>query len=215
MSDHDEHARRSPASAADWLDDRLGSANFVKRNARKVFPDHWSFMLGEIALYSFIILLLTGTFLTLCFNPSMRGGVRRLLRPAAGAADVRGLRLDAGHLLRRPRRPAHAADPPLGGADLRRRDGRAHVRVFFTGAFRKPREINWIIGVVLLTLGFIEGFAGYSLPDDLLSGTGLRITAGRAAVAPGRRHLRCRSSCSAASSRARTSSRGCSPCTSC
>ena len=51
-------------------------------------------------------------------------------------------------------------------------------RVFFTGAFRKPREINWIIGVILLILSFIEGFAGYSLPDDLLSGTGLRITEG-------------------------------------
>ena len=52
------------------------------------------------------------------------------------------------------------------------------LRVFFTGAFRKPREINWIIGTVMLTLAFIEGLAGYSLPDDLLSGTGLRITEG-------------------------------------
>ena len=52
------------------------------------------------------------------------------------------------------------------------------LRVFFTGAFRKPREINWLIGVVLLMLGLVEGFAGYSLPDDLLSGTGLRIAEG-------------------------------------
>ncbi len=52
----------------------------------------------------------------------------------------------------------------------------AHLmRVFFTGAFRKPREFNWIIGVGLLTLGIVEGFLGYSLPDDLLSGTGIRI----------------------------------------
>jgi ubiquinol-cytochrome c reductase cytochrome b subunit len=52
----------------------------------------------------------------------------------------------------------------------------AHLlRVFFTGAFRKPREMNWIIGVGLLTLGIVEGFLGYSLPDDLLSGTGIRI----------------------------------------
>jgi ubiquinol-cytochrome c reductase cytochrome b subunit len=49
------------------------------------------------------------------------------------------------------------------------------MRVFFTGAFRKPREFNWIIGVGLLTLGIVEGFLGYSLPDDLLSGTGIRI----------------------------------------
>ena len=52
------------------------------------------------------------------------------------------------------------------------------LRVFFTGAFRKPREINWIIGVGLLTLALVAGFAGYSLPDDLLSGTGLRIAQG-------------------------------------
>jgi ubiquinol-cytochrome c reductase cytochrome b subunit len=52
------------------------------------------------------------------------------------------------------------------------------MRVFFTGAFRKPRELNWVIGTLLLVLGIVEGFAGYSLPDDLLSGTGLRITYG-------------------------------------
>jgi ubiquinol-cytochrome c reductase cytochrome b subunit len=52
------------------------------------------------------------------------------------------------------------------------------LRVFFTGAFRKPREINWLIGLGLLMLGILEGFAGYSLPDDLLSGTGLRIADG-------------------------------------
>jgi ubiquinol-cytochrome c reductase cytochrome b subunit len=49
------------------------------------------------------------------------------------------------------------------------------LRVFFTGAFRKPREFNWILGIALLTLGIVEGFLGYSLPDDLLSGTGIRI----------------------------------------
>src|SRR5665811_2228047 len=52
------------------------------------------------------------------------------------------------------------------------------LRVFFTGAFRKPREINWLIGIGLFSLGMIEGFAGYSLPDDLLSGTGLRFVDG-------------------------------------
>ena len=49
------------------------------------------------------------------------------------------------------------------------------LRIFFTGAFRRPRETNWLIGVALFILGIAEGFAGYSLPDDLLSGTGLRI----------------------------------------
>jgi quinol---cytochrome-c reductase cytochrome b subunit len=54
-----------------WFDDRLRTARPVRTFLRKIFPDHWSFLLGEIALYSFIILLLTGTFLTLFFQPSM------------------------------------------------------------------------------------------------------------------------------------------------
>ena len=88
------------------------------------------------------------------------------------------------------------------------------MRVFFTGAFRKPRELNWVIGCLLLLLGILEGFTGYSLPDDLLSGTGLRIADGfmkrSRSSAP-----TCRSSCSAASSRATRSSRGSTSSTCC
>jgi ubiquinol-cytochrome c reductase cytochrome b subunit len=57
-------------------------------------------------------------------------------------------------------------------------------RVFFTGAFRKPREFNWLIGVGLTVLGLGAGFSGYSLPDDLLSGTGLQIARGIMQAAP-------------------------------
>src|SRR3954462_14711549 len=56
---------------AEWADDRLGLATLAKKNLRKGFPDHWSFMLGEIALWSFVVLLLSGVFLTLWFTPSM------------------------------------------------------------------------------------------------------------------------------------------------
>src|SRR3954451_13395846 len=62
-------------AVAAWADDRLGLASAVRKNLRKVFPDHWSFMLGEIALWSFVVLLLTGVFLTLWFNPSMSESV--------------------------------------------------------------------------------------------------------------------------------------------
>ena len=48
---------------ANWADERLSASKGVKFLARKIFPDHWSFMLGEVALYSFIILLLTGCLL--------------------------------------------------------------------------------------------------------------------------------------------------------
>ena len=134
---------------ANEIDERFGSANFVKRSARKVFPDHWSFMLGEIALYSFIILLLTGIFLTLWFKPSHDGGrLRRLLRPAARRARCP----------RPTRRRCDISFDVRGGLIIRQIHHWAALifvaamvvhmcRVFFTGAFRKPRETNWIIGV--------------------------------------------------------------------
>ncbi len=162
-----------------WVDDRVSSSVFLKKNLRKVFPDHWSFMLGEIALYSFIILLLSGTFLSLWFKPSMveviyDGSFLPLNGVAMSEAYATTLDISfdvQGGLLMR--QIHHWAALFFVGAIS------VHLlRVFFTGAFRKPREINWVIGVGLLTLALLEGFAGYSLPDDLLSGTGLRIAEG-------------------------------------
>jgi len=162
-----------------FLDDRFRGAKGFRTLFRKIFPDHWTFLLGEIALYSFIILLLTGTFLTFFFQPSMTGmtyhgsytpldGVRMSQAYASTlniSFDVRG-----GLLMRQIHHWA---------ADLFMAAIFAHMlRIFFTGAYRKPREVNWLIGIVLLTLGMLEGLFGYSLPDDLLSGAGLRILEG-------------------------------------
>lgn len=170
---------RKAAGPANWADERVGAAGLGKFFLRKVFPDHWSFLLGEIALYSFVILLLTGVFLTIWYKPSMAEveyeGTYQFLRGIAMSEsyestvhlsfDIRG-----GLLMRQ----MHHWSAMLFVAAMF-----AHMlRVFFTGAFRKPREINWVIGVALLGLGTIEGFAGYSLPDDLLSGTGLRFVDG-------------------------------------
>src|SRR3954452_19722710 len=165
--------------AANEIDERFGSANFVRRSARKVFPDHWSFMLGEIALYSFIILLLTGTFLTLWFKPSQvevpyEGSyvpLRGLTMSDAYASTLRITFDVRGGLIMRQ---IHHWAALIFAAAMFVHAG----RVFFTGAYRKPRETNWIIGVTLITLSIIEGLLGYSLPDDLLSGTGFRIAEG-------------------------------------
>ena len=163
-------------NVANYVDERTGAAKWLKKNLTKVFPDHWSFMLGEVALYSFIILLLTGTFLTFWFDPSMRevvynGGYQPLSNVKLSAAYASSLNISfdvRGGLLMR--QIHHWAALIFMAAMI------AHLmRVFFTGAFRKPREANWLIGVGLVTLGIVEGFLGYSLPDDLLSGTGLRI----------------------------------------
>ncbi len=163
---------------ANWLDERIGLAKLVG-NIRKIFPDHWSFLLGEIALYSFVILLITGVFLTIWFKPSMAeveyAGTYELMRgvPMSEAfASTLSLSFDVrGGLLVRQ---IHHWAAMLFVAGMT-----AHMlRVFFTGAFRKPRELNWLIGVGLFSMALVEGFAGYSLPDDLLSGTGLRFVDG-------------------------------------
>ena len=166
-------------AVATYVDQRLGTNKVLARNLNKVFPDHWSFMLGEIVLYSFIVVLLTGVYLTLFFNPSMTEVVydgsyvplKGVMMSEAYATslnisfDVRG-----GLLIRQMH---HWAALIFVAAMV------VHAfRVFFTGAYRKPRELNWIIGVVLLTLALAAGFTGYSLPDDLLSGTGLQIIRG-------------------------------------
>lgn len=167
---------KSGNAAFDFVDERIGIAKGLKNNLRKIFPDHWSFMLGEIALYSFIILLLSGTFLSLFFVPSQEEVIYQ-----GGYAPLSGLKMSQAY--------ASTIDMSFdvrGGLLMRQIHHWAALiflaamivhllRIFFTGAYRKPREFNWLLGIGLLTLGILEGFAGYSLPDDLLSGTGLRI----------------------------------------
>jgi ubiquinol-cytochrome c reductase cytochrome b subunit len=161
------------------VDDRFGAAPFVRKSMSKAFPDHWSFLLGEIALYSFIILLLTGTFLTFFFKPSMsevvyHGAYHNLdgVKMSDAYASTLDISFDVrGGLL--IRQIHHWAALLFVGAII------IHLmRIFFTGAFRKPREVNWVVGVTMFALAAAEGFLGYSLPDDALSGTGLRIAEG-------------------------------------
>jgi ubiquinol-cytochrome c reductase cytochrome b subunit len=171
--------------AANWADERLGLGGLGKKQLRKVFPDHWSFMLGEIALWSFVVLLLTGVFLTFWFKPSMGETVYNGSYP-----QLRGIEMSEAYAS-----SLHISFDVRGGLLMRQMHHWAAMlfvaamfvhlmRVFLTGAFRKPRELNWVIGGVLLLLGIIEGFAGYSLPDDLLSGTGLRIADGIVKATP-------------------------------
>ena len=168
-----------------WLDDRFHGAKGVRVLMKKVFPDHWSFMLGEIALWSFVILLLTGTYLALFFQPSAadtvyHGSYAKLdgITMSQAYASTLNISFDIrGGLL--VRQIHHWAAIMFMVAIM------AHMlRVFFTGAYRKPREVNWLIGIVLFTLGMVEGLFGYSLPDDQLSGAGLRIIEGVAQGIP-------------------------------
>ncbi|MEV0567720.1 ubiquinol-cytochrome c reductase cytochrome b subunit [Dactylosporangium sp. NPDC050588] len=168
--------RALPANSAKALDERFQAATPLRRLMNKVFPDHWSFLLGEIALYSFIVLLLSGIFLALFFDPSLREVVYD-----GSYAPLKGVEMSQAY-----NTALHISFDVRGGLFMRQMHHWAALlfmaaivvhmfRVFFTGAFRKPREANWIVGVLLFWMGFLEGFGGYSLPDDALSGTGLRI----------------------------------------
>ena len=165
--------------ASNYIDERTSISGLVKELGRKIFPDHWSFMLGEVALYSFVVILLSGSFLTFFFQPS--GAV---VTYDGSYAPLKGIPMSAamsstlnisfdirGGLLMRQ---VHHWAALLFVASI----GLHMLRIYFTGAYRKPRELNWIIGFTLFVLALAEGFTGYSLPDDLLSGNGLRIIDG-------------------------------------
>src|SRR6187431_1674039 len=138
-----------------WVDERVAPAKFLRKNLAKVFPDHWSFLLGEIALYSFIILLLSGTFLALFFKPSMveviydgsyvplRGST--MSEAFASALDL-SFEVRGGLLMRQMHHWAALLFLSAMAVHM--------LRVFFTGAFRRPRELNWVIGVLLFLMGF-------------------------------------------------------------
>ncbi len=171
--------------AANYLDERLALGGVLKNFGRKVFPDHWSFMLGEVAMYSFVVLLISGTFLTFFFQPSMAAvyyegsyaplkGAEMSIAYASSldiSFDIRG-----GLLMRQVHHWAALLFVAAAGLHM--------LRVFFTGAFRKPRELNWLVGFFLFLAGMGAGFTGYSLPDDLLSGNGLRIIDGMLKAIP-------------------------------
>ena len=177
--------QRFTGAASNYIDERTSISGAVKELGRKIFPDHWSFLLGEIALYSFVVILLTGTFLTFFYDPSMQeleydGSYLPLKGVEMSAAMASSLDISfdiRGGLLMRQ---VHHWAALLFIAAI----GLHMLRVFFTGAFRKPREINWFVGFVLFVLAMAEGFTGYSLPDDLLSGNGLRIIDGMVKAIP-------------------------------
>ena len=159
-----------------YLDERTGAAPFLRKALRYVFPDHWSFLLGEVALYAFVVLVLTGIYLTLFFKPSLAP-----LRYSGDYAPLRGttmseayqstvdisLRVKAGLLIRQTHH--WAADVFIAAIVLHL------LRIFFTGAFRKPRDLTYYIGLLMLITALLEGYVGYSMVDDLLSGMGLAI----------------------------------------
>jgi ubiquinol-cytochrome c reductase cytochrome b subunit len=168
------------------IDRRLGAGRVARKALRYVFPDHWSFMLGEIALYAFVVLVATGVYLALFFSPDVSGTVvyHGPFQTLQGLEMTRAFRstlelsstVPGGLLMRQTHHWAALVFVAAMVVHL--------LRVFFTAAYRRPRELTWLLGVALLAMGVLEGFAGYSLPDDLLSGMGLAIAYGVALSIP-------------------------------
>jgi ubiquinol-cytochrome c reductase cytochrome b subunit len=159
-----------------FIDERTASAPLLRKAMRYLFPDHWSFLLGEVALYAFIVLIATGTYLALFFHPSLaktiyHGPYVPLRGTQVSQAYKSVLEISfaykAGLLIRQTHH--WAADVFVAAIVIHL------MRVFFTGAFRKPRELTWLVGLLLLFTSLLEGYLGYSLVDDLLSGMGLAI----------------------------------------
>ncbi|WP_048759014.1 cytochrome b [Corynebacterium vitaeruminis] len=164
------------ATAAKNMDDRYTLSGGMRKQLNKVFPTHWSFLLGEIALYSFVVLLFSGVYLTLFFDPSMSKVIYDGAYAPLNGVEMSRAYETALQISFEVRGGLFIRQVHHWGALLFAVSIMAHMfRIFFTGAFRKPREANWVIGSILLLLSVAEGFMGYSLPDDLLSGVGLRI----------------------------------------
>jgi ubiquinol-cytochrome c reductase cytochrome b subunit len=168
-----------------FLDVRTGAAPFLRKTLRYLFPDHWSFLLGEVALYAFIVLVATGVYLTLFFEPSFAETTYH-----GSYAPLQGLRMSEAY-----RSAVELSfDVPAGLLMRQTHHWAANVfvaaivvhamRIFFTGAFRKPRQLTYAIGLIMLFTALLEGYLGYSLVDDLLSGMGLAIGYGVALSVP-------------------------------
>ena len=162
-----------------WLDERLDLTRLNNKLFRKVFPVHHTFFLGEITLFAFIVLVLTGVFLTLTYEPSTR------LVKVEGYPD--------------PVQAAYASilyidSLPFGAVIRSVHHWSAHImiaaaflhllRILLSGAYKKPRELNWIIGILMLVTSIVIAFLGYALPYDNYAITATRIGHGIAESVP-------------------------------
>jgi|SRR5690625_2915375 len=175
----DYQASTNTGKIANFVDTRVGASKMVKEFGRKIFPDHWTFLFGEVALYSFIVVVLSGTFLTFFYDPSMahvvyEGAYKPLYGVEMSASYASTLDISfeirGGLFMRQLHHWGALVFVAAASVHM--------LRIFFTGAFRRPRELNWVVGATLLILALAAGFTGYSLPDEVLSGNGLRIIDG-------------------------------------
>ncbi len=161
-----------PGSLSNWLKERVPvDAEQLRELTNEPVPNHlkrWWFALGGTPAYLFVILILTGFSLAFYYQPTAEGAyasVRYITEEAAFGWYLRGVHKWAATLM-------------IAAVILHQ------LRVFFTGAYRKPREINWMVGMTMLIATLMLGFTGYSLVFEQLSYWGATVGANMAASVP-------------------------------
>ena len=149
------------------------------RVMRRTESDHWSFLFAQLAVHSFIVLVVTGAFLTFFYEPDLSrttydgpyGSLRgvEVSRAYDSTLEI-GFEVRGGMLMRQVHHWAALIFPAAICCQL--------LRMFFTGAFRRPRHLNWLVWVGLLILALAAGVTGTVLPDDMLSGGSLGLIQG-------------------------------------
>ncbi len=147
-----EALKEGGADLVGWLDERTGATSFLTGMLYRKVPKgtNWFYTLGSATLFAFIAQALTGVFLAMYYEPSATqayGSITHLTNDVFLGEFVRGM---------------HKA-----GASVMVILIFLHMaRTFVFGAYKYPRELNWVIGVVLLILTMTMGFTGYLLPFD-------------------------------------------------
>jgi len=148
----------------------------VARLVRRSQADHWSFLFSQIAVYSFAMAVVTGVLLAVFFKPSMTGVIYH-----GSYQPLNGVQMSQAY-----ESTLHISFDVRGGLLMRQIHHWAALifvaavclqllRLFFTGAFRRPRVLNWLIWVILLVLGMAVGWTGGILPNDMMSGGSLGV----------------------------------------
>ncbi len=148
-----DHAKEAGISAADWVDERTSIAGGVRWVLFRKVPKgtNWFYTLGSASMFAFLSQAMTGVFLAMYYRPDATGGAYESIRHLTNEVFL-------GEFVRGMHRWGSSVMVILVFLHM--------GRTFFFGAYKYPRELNWVIGVVLLILTMTMSFTGYLLPFD-------------------------------------------------
>jgi len=148
-----EHAAEAGISVVDWVDERTSLSGATRWLLFRKVPKgtNWFYTLGSATLFAFLAQAVTGVFLAMYYRPDASGGAYESIRHVTNEVFL-------GQFVRGMHRWGASVMVILVFLHM--------ARVFFFGAYKYPRELNWVIGVTLLILTLVMAFTGYLLPFD-------------------------------------------------